>query len=88
MNIAVIIGSLIATLFASQFNIKIKNRKQVIIALIGGIIMGYGARLASGCNIGSFLIGISSFSLHGWIYWIFITLGAFIGTLILKKFIL
>ncbi|CBZ03456.1 hypothetical protein H04402_01646 [Clostridium botulinum H04402 065] len=50
--------------------------------------MGYGARLASGCNIGSFLIGISSFSLHGWIYWIFITLGAFIGTLILKKFIL
>ncbi|HDK7166672.1 TPA: YeeE/YedE family protein [Clostridium botulinum] len=89
LNIAVIIGSLIATLFASQFNIKkIKNRKQVIIALIGGIIMGYGARLASGCNIGSFLIGISSFSLHGWIYWIFITLGAFIGALILKKFIL
>lgn len=89
LNLGVIIGSLIATLLASQFKIrKVKNKKQVIFALAGGIIMGYGSRLTSGCNIGSFFSGLPSFSLHAWVYWIFVVLGAIVGTKILAKYVI
>ena len=30
--------------------------------------MGYGARLAFGCNIGAFFSGVASTSLHGWLW--------------------
>jgi uncharacterized membrane protein YedE/YeeE len=50
--------------------------RPIIGAVIGGLLMGYGARLAYGCNIGAFFSGIASQSLHGWI-WI---LSAFAGT--------
>jgi uncharacterized protein len=35
-------------------------------AVLGGILMGVGARLAGGCNIGAYLSGISQGSLSGW----------------------
>jgi uncharacterized membrane protein YedE/YeeE len=40
--------------------------------------MGYSSRLAFGCNVGAMLSGISTGSLHGWI-WVPL---AFAGTLI------
>lgn len=89
LNIAVIIGSLIATLLASQFKWKkIKSKKQFIAALIGGILMGYGTRLAVGCNIGAFFSGIPSFSLHAWVFGIFVFLGAGVGVKLITKFFL
>ena len=30
--------------------------------------MGYGARLSSGCNIGALMGGVTSGSLHGWVW--------------------
>ena len=87
LNIGVILGSLVATLLASQFKWKkIKSKKQFIIALLGGIMMGYGTRLAVGCNIGAFFSGIPSFSLHAWVFGIFVMLGTWVGVKILVKF--
>ena len=41
--------------------------------------MGYGARIAFGCNIGAFFSGIISTSLHGWL-WIALALpGTWLG---------
>ncbi|SCK30121.1 hypothetical protein H181DRAFT_02395 [Streptomyces sp. WMMB 714] len=37
-------------------------------AVLGGVLMGIGARIAGGCNIGAYLAGIASGSLHGWIW--------------------
>ena len=34
--------------------------------MLGGLLMGYGARLAYGCNIGAYLGGLASGSAHGW----------------------
>ncbi len=34
----------------------------------GGLLMGYGGLLASGCNVNAFLGGVMSFSSHGWIW--------------------
>ncbi|WP_130806058.1 YeeE/YedE thiosulfate transporter family protein [Senegalia massiliensis] len=87
--IAIMLGSLISILFSSEFKVKkIKNKKQLFFGLFGGILMGYGTRIAFGCNLGAFFSAIPSGSLHGWVFGIFMLLGAFIGSKILLKFIL
>lgn len=52
--------------------------KQWAVGLLAGLVMGYSSRLAFGCNVGAMLGGISTGSLHGWI-WLPL---AFAGTLI------
>lgn len=86
-NLGIIFGALLATLMASQFKFKkIKAFRQVVAAVLGGIIMGYGARLAFGCNIGAFFSGIISLSLSGWVFGASLLIGAFIGSKLLTKF--
>lgn len=86
-NIGIILGALLATLLASQFKIKkIKSKKQIIAATLGGLLMGYGARIAYGCNIGALFSGIASLSLSGWIFAIAMFFGAIVGSKLLVKF--
>lgn len=86
-NLGIILGALFAALMASQFKIKkIKSSKQIVAAILGGLLMGYGARIGFGCNIGALFSGISSLSLSGWVYAIFIFLGAYVGSKLLVKF--
>lgn len=86
--IAIIAGSLLSSLLAGEFRLrKWKSGRFVISALIGGFCMGYGARLALGCNIGSFFSAIPSFSLHGWIFVVFTLLGAYVGGKVLLKYL-
>ena len=86
-NFGIIAGALAATLLASGFKLKkIKSYKQVLAALIGGTMMGYGARIAFGCNIGAFYSGIASLSLSGWVFAIGIFAGAVVGSKLLVKF--
>jgi uncharacterized protein len=86
-NLGLIFGALVATLLASQFKIKkLKSKKQLIAATIGGLMMGYGARIGFGCNIGALYSGIASLSLSGWVFGIFLFLGAIVGSKLLVKF--
>ena len=83
-NIGIIFGALLATLLASQFKIKkIKSKKQIIAAILGGLLMGYGARIAYGCNIGALFSGIASLSLSGWVFAIAMFFGAIVGSKLL-----
>lgn len=50
---------------------------QWAVALVAGLLLGYSSRLAFGCNVGAMLSGISTGSVHGWI-WVPL---AFAGTL-------
>jgi hypothetical protein len=47
--------------------------------LLGGLLMGYGAWIACGCNVGIFFFGIVSTSLHGWIWIVFALAGSALG---------
>ena len=86
-NVGVIVGALLATLLASQFKFKkIKSWRQIVAAILGGLLMGYGARLSFGCNIGALFGGVSSMSLHGYLFIIFIFLGAIVGSKLLVKY--
>jgi uncharacterized membrane protein YedE/YeeE len=42
--------------------------KSLAAAALGGLLMGWGARLGFGCNIGAFVGGVASGSLHGWVW--------------------
>lgn len=53
--------------------------RTALAAVLGGILMGVGARLAGGCNIGAYLAGIASGSLHGWIWGAVAILGTWAG---------
>ncbi|MGG3893713.1 YeeE/YedE family protein [Geobacillus stearothermophilus] len=82
MDISLMFGALLAAALAGRYTKPVQWKRptrMTIGALIGGLMMGYGARLAFGCNIGAYFSGIASFSVHGWIWFVFAFLGSLIG---------
>ena len=53
--------------------------QQWAVGLLAGFLMGYSSRLAFGCNIGAMLSGISTGSVHGWIWVPLALMGTMIG---------
>ena len=51
----------------------------ILAAILGGLLMGYGARISTGCNIGAMVVGIASGSLHGWAWMGLAFLGSIAG---------
>ena len=81
MNIGIILGALLAAGLAGKFapNFRLPLRS-IVAAVVGGILLGYGARIAYGCNIGAYFGGISSTSLHGWLWFFAAFMGSSVGT--------
>jgi uncharacterized membrane protein YedE/YeeE len=81
MNLGIVFGAMAAAALAGAFAPSLKlSRRDLITAVIGGLMMGYGARMAYGCNIGAYLGGLISGSLHGWWWLIWGFAGSLIGT--------
>lgn len=79
MNFGILIGAALAAALAGKFAPKAALPwRSLAAAIVGGLLMGYGARLAFGCNIGALFSGIASGSLHGWLWFA----AAFVGSLI------
>ncbi len=80
MNLGILMGALLAAALAGRFapTLRIAPRS-LAAAVVGGLLLGYGARLAYGCNIGAFFSGIASASLHGWVWIACAALGTVIG---------
>jgi len=67
MNFGIIAGAMAAAGLAAKFKpLWSLSRVEIGTAVFGGLLMGYGARLAYGCNIGAYLGGLVSGSIHGW----------------------
>ncbi|MGB0505769.1 MAG: YeeE/YedE family protein [Pikeienuella sp.] len=80
MNFGIVFGAMAAAAMAGKFAPKLQmTRRELLTAVIGGLMMGYGARLAYGCNIGAYLGGLVSGSLHGWWWLIWGFAGSFLG---------
>ncbi|MBP1969119.1 putative membrane protein YedE/YeeE [Virgibacillus natechei] len=79
LNLGVILGAFLASAAGGLFKFTNINLKNVAAAVIGGVLMGYGARLAFGCNIGAYFGGIASFSLHGYLWGILALAGTFLA---------
>jgi hypothetical protein len=69
MDIGIILGAVMASGFAGRFGTVTQiPLRSLVAAALGGLLMGYGARIAYGCNIGAFFSGVASTSLHGWLW--------------------
>lgn len=69
MNMGIVCGAFAAAALAGRVKPSLRiPAPAVASAIIGGLMLGYGARLAFGCNIGAFFSGVASTSLHGWVW--------------------
>jgi hypothetical protein len=69
-NLGIMLGALAAAGLAGRFApVWRLTVRDAATAIAGGLMMGYGARLAGGCNIGAYLGGLTSGSLHG-LWWL------------------
>ncbi|MEX5351625.1 YeeE/YedE family protein [Pseudomonas juntendi] len=80
MDLGIVLGALLAAGLAGRFapslNIPLPS---LVAAVIGGLLLGYGSRLAYGCNIGAYFSGIASGSVHGWLWLVAAYSGNLVG---------
>lgn len=86
-NIGMILGAAICMLLAGKWKFKISFKaKDIKFYALAGILMGYGAKLAGGCNVGALFSGIANLSLSGWVFMATLIVGGMLGVKIVKKF--
>lgn len=86
MLIGMFIGALVAALFANKVKFRLPASKiRIFQAIVGGFLSGFGARLAFGCNLANFFTGLPYFSLHTWLFTVFMVLGIFLAVKICSK---
>ncbi|GAA3751349.1 hypothetical protein HDA32_000894 [Spinactinospora alkalitolerans] len=79
-NIGIMVGAAVAAAAGGAWKLHTGIRWNVAAAaVLGGVLMGIGARLAGGCNIGAYLAGIASGSLHGWLWAVAALAGTWLG---------
>lgn len=78
--IGMLVGGLITILLSNSFKIRVpKQKRRLVQGFAGGIIAGFGARLALGCNLAAFFTGVPQFSFHSWIFMVATAIGTFFG---------
>jgi hypothetical protein len=65
LNLGVLLGGLAAALLSREFAIRVPPAGELVKGAVGGLLMGAGAVLAFGCNIGGFFSATSAMSLAG-----------------------
>ncbi|MGW0232140.1 YeeE/YedE family protein [Actinopolymorpha singaporensis] len=79
-DIGIMLGAAVAAAAGGVWTLHRRiPARTAIAAVLGGILMGVGARLAGGCNIGAYLAGIASGSLHGWVWGLCALAGTWVG---------
>jgi len=68
MDFGILIGAALAAASSNRFNFRAGRPSAWLAACIGGTLMGYGARLSDGCNIGAYFSALASGSLSGWVW--------------------
>jgi hypothetical protein len=87
MNIGIMLGALTASGLAGRFAPTWRvPARSLAAAVLGGLLLGYGARIAYGCNIGAYFSGIASTSLHGWLWLAAALAGNAAGTKLRPRF--
>ncbi len=69
MNIGLVAGAVLAAGLSGKFSPTLRIAPAALLAAaLGGLLLGYGARIGTGCNISAYFGGIASGSLHGWVW--------------------
>ena len=79
MSFGLMLGAAAMALLSNEFKWKMPNRELFTFAIVGGVLMGIGARLALGCNIGGFYIRAAGGDPGGWVFFLGMGAGAFLA---------
>jgi hypothetical protein len=79
LNLGVIVGALAAALLSREFAIRVPVTGELVKGALGGAMLGIGAMLALGCNIGGFFSAVSALSLSGFGMMVGLFVGAIVG---------
>lgn len=80
-NLGIIAGAFLVASWRNGLNAPIvpPPARAWIAAILAGFLLGYSSRLAFGCNVGAFFSGISTGSLHGWVWFVAAFAGSYYG---------
>lgn len=79
LNLGVLLGGCAAALLSREFALRVPARGELAKGAAGGLLMGAGAMLAFGCNVGGFFSAVSALSLSGFGMMLGLGLGAVLG---------
>jgi len=80
-NIGIIGGAFLVAAWRHGFTQPIPDLppRAWVATVVAGLLLGYSSRLAFGCNVGAFFSGVSTGSLHGWVWFVAAFLGSWWG---------
>lgn len=87
MSIGIILGAAMLANITGEFKWKWPNTETVILAIVGGALMGIGSRIGMGCNIGAFFATVTNGDMSGWIFLVGMAIGGYIAVKAIKAWI-
>lgn len=79
-NLGLLVGAFVAASWRGTLCPAMRvTPRQWVAAVVAGVVLGYSSRLAFGCNVGAYFSGISTGSLHGWIWFAAAFAGSVLG---------
>jgi hypothetical protein len=84
MSIGIILGAAMLANITGEFKWKWPNTETVILALVGGALMGLGSRIGMGCNIGAFFATVTNGDISGWVFLAGMTIGGYFAVKAIK----
>lgn len=79
IGIGFVLGAFISACLGKDFALRIPPYREMVKAVIAGILMGIGAALAGGCNVGGFYNAIDNFSASGFAMMFGLVFGVVLG---------
>jgi len=80
LNLGLFAGALAAALLSREFGVRLAPVGEILKGALGGLLMGWGAMLSFGCNIGGFFSALSALSLSGMGMMAGLVIGSFAAT--------
>ena len=78
-------GAFISACLGKDFALRIPPYREMVKAVIAGILMGIGAALAGGCNVGGMYNAIGNLAANGFSMWLGLVMGVILGLWLLYK---
>src|SRR5262249_49630793 len=79
LNLGLLLGALAAALLSREFAMRVPPVGELMKGGVGGLLMGLGANLAFGCNIGGFFSAVSALSMSGVAMMLGLGIGSYLG---------
>jgi uncharacterized membrane protein YedE/YeeE len=89
--VGLLIGAFVAAWLSGELRVEvlrgpnITNRNRLLLALLGGILVGFAARLARGCTSGQGLVGGAELSVGAWTFLLCIFAGGWMAAWFVRK---